>query len=215
MRNLQLRFLLSGIALVSIWMVTLGATANAAPVRFEQIQQVINARPGKAATGSFEQLRLVGGDEPVKPGTLVGDDDKTKNGDTPPTPQQTTVQDDGRVITQTTTEIVEDEACDCLQPPLPGKFPYALLGLGAVPLLFLIPHGKRTPTPAPPTTDSPTPTSPTPDSPTPPDTPPPTIPPTPEPVPEPMTILLFGSGLAGVGMAARKKLGRKEEQEIE
>lgn len=44
-------------------------------------------------------------------------------------------------------------------------------------------------------------------------TPTPTIPPPsqtpPAPVPEPMTILLFGSGLASIGMAARRKFGKK------
>lgn len=255
MRNLQFRFLLSSVALISIWTAALGTTANAAPVRFEQIRQIINARPGKAATGSFAQLRLIGDDLNQIAGK--GDDDKTKTGDTPPQ-TQTTQQDDGRVITQTTTEIVEDEACDCTAiPPPGGKFPYALLGLGALPLLFLIPRGSGTPsntpvltssntpiltgsqTPPPPTTATPTVTptttpsespitTPTPSptetttptttptaTPPPTTTPPSTVPPTPAPVPEPMTILLFGSGLASIGMAARKKLGKKEKQETE
>ncbi|MEO7659812.1 MAG: PEP-CTERM sorting domain-containing protein, partial [Pyrinomonadaceae bacterium] len=65
-----------------------------------------------------------------------------------------------------------------------------------------IPKGK-TPTPTPPATPTPPGMTPTPPPP-----PPPTPPPTPPtPVPEPMTILLFGTGLASIGMAARRKLG--------
>jgi hypothetical protein len=36
--------------------------------------------------------------------------------------------------------------------------------------------------------------------------------PPPEPVPEPMTILLFGTGLASIGLAARRKFGKKGEK---
>jgi hypothetical protein len=62
-----------------------------------------------------------------------------------------------------------------------------------------------TPTPTPPMR-TPTPTPPPPGTtPTPPG-PPPGTPPPPAPVPEPMTILLFGLGLAGVGFASRRFL---------
>ena len=45
-------------------------------------------------------------------------------------------------------------------------------------------------------------------------TPTPTVTPTPEePVPEPMTLLLFGTGLAGIGMAARRRFGKKNGEE--
>ena len=58
-----------------------------------------------------------------------------------------------------------------------------------------LPEGPPTPTPTPPGM-----------------TPPPSPP---VPVPEPMTILLFGSGLASVGLAARKRFGKKNVAENE
>lgn len=218
MRNLQLRFALSTVALFSILMMAM--TANAAPVRINQIVQIINAKPGTANSGGFAQLRLVNG-------TLIFTSDDDENGK--PKPSQ-----DDRVITETRSEIVEDEVCDCAPIDVPkAGFPkYALLGLAALPLLFLIPRDRDNPSPTPtPPSATPTPTPPgmTP-TPTPPGmtpTPSPTTTPTPnptpsvtptppEPVPEPMTLLLFGTGLASVGMAARKKFGKKKDaDEIE
>lgn len=203
MRNSNYRFMLSAVALYSI-MLTFSTTAvKAAPVQFNQVVQVINAKPGKASTGGFAQLRLVGDDL-----ILAGDDVAKPN--TPPT------QDD-RVITETRSEIVEEEVCDCLAIPVAGgSFPYWSLGFAALPLLFLIPpgdSGNPNDTPTPPTTPTGTPTP----TVTPTDSPTPTVTPTPptEPVPEPMTILLFGTGLASIGMAARRKFGRKDEEETE
>lgn len=185
MRKLNFKFILSVIALYSM---TFVATAKAAPVQINQVVQVVNAKPGKAATGGFAQLRLAG-DDPI-----ATDDDETKK--VAPQPQQ-----DDRVITESRTEIVEDDVCDCVAPPIVGGgFPYGWLALGAVPLLFLIPPGDdNPPNDNPPTDPTPTPT------------PPPTTP-TPTPTPEPMTILLFGTGLAGVGFAARRRFGKKEEE---
>lgn len=203
MRNLQYRLILSAVTLGSI--LTASLPAVAAPVKLEQIRQIINARPGKAGTAAFSQLRLMSDD------TITSDDKKTgddKGKAAAPRPQ------DDRVITTTTSEIVQDEVCDCVSPDIVSQgFPkFALLGLGAVPLLFLIPREDRTSTvtPTPPTTETPTETA------TPTVTPtlvPPTTPP--EPVPEPMTILLFGTGLASIGMAARKKLGKKDKDKEE
>lgn len=213
MNNIRFRLILSAVCLVSIMMSAI--KSNAAPVQFNQVFQVINASPGKAATGGFAQLRLADENSVV---IKDGDDKKTA----PP-------QQDERVITETRAEIMENDVCDCESPYIATRrFPYALLGLGAIPFLFLIPRKKRTPTPTPtpPTTETPTPettptpgttptpvttptpgTTPTPDT-TP--TPPMTTPTPPEPVPEPMTILLFGSGLASIGLAARRKLGKKD-----
>ncbi|HQU82546.1 MAG TPA: PEP-CTERM sorting domain-containing protein [Pyrinomonadaceae bacterium] len=200
MRNTNLRFFLSAVSLASIWLAFV-SSVEAAPVQFNQVVQVINAKPGKANTGSFSNLRLA--DDPIV--STNGDDDTPK-------PQ------DDRVITETKVEIVEDDVCECNEPYIEtrGGFPkWTLLGLGAIPLVFLVKNGDDpTPTPTTPTTPTATPTT-TPTTtptatPTPPITPTPTPP---EPVPEPITILLFGTGLAGVGLAARKKFGKKENKE--
>jgi hypothetical protein len=216
MKNTKLRTILSSIGLITF--LSAAVPLNAAPIRFNQVVQVVNAKPGKANIGSFAQLRLA--DEPV---VAKSDDGKAVPSATPP--------QDGRVIYTTTTEIVEDDACDCPTiVPGGGGFPkWALLGLAAVPLLFLIPNDDDpTPTPTPtstlPPTETPTLTpppsqTPPPETPTP--TPPPTetptptppMSPTPEPVPEPMTILLFGTGLASVGIAARKRLRKNAKSE--
>ncbi|MEK7723649.1 MAG: PEP-CTERM sorting domain-containing protein [Acidobacteriota bacterium] len=204
MKNTKLKITLSIICLFAFsWSVM------AAPVRINQVIQSVNAKPGKAKTGGFAQLQLASDD------TITSDDDKD-------IPQQ-----DKRVIITKTTEITEAEECDCIVPPEPpGKFPkWALLGLAAIPVAIILlnrdkdptptptPTGTPTGTPTPTPTNTPTPT-PTPTA-TPTPTPTPTMTPTPEPVPEPMTILLFGTGLAGIGVAARRRLRKKADKENE
>lgn len=190
MRNFNLRNFFSAVALISLLAAT---TVNAAPVRFDQVVQVVNAKPGKAKTGNFSQLRLAN-DPPTAKGNE--NDPPTSNDPIPaPTPPQ-----DDRVIVETTYDVVEEEVCDCEDIPIVagGGFPYwTLLPLAAVPFFFIPPGDDDSPTPTPTTTPTMTPTV----TPTP-----------PEPVPEPMTILLFGTGLAGIGMAARRRFGKKGEE---
>lgn len=218
MKNTKLRIFISGVCLFTIWLTAINTAA--APVRFSQVVQVIDAKPGRASTGGFANL-LLADDNLVAASTTDDKDDKKVA-----VPKQ---QD--RVITETRTEIVEEDSCDCDQPIIAkGGFPFWVLPLGLVPLIFLIPDDdpKKTPTPTPTTTPTTTPTgtptttpTPTPtETPTPtptmtPTPPPetPTVTPTPEPVPEPVTILLFGTGLAGIGVAARKRFRRRENEE--
>ena len=205
MKNTKLQIVLSVITLMAFTL-----TANvvkAAPVRINQVIQVVDAKPGKAKNGGFTQLRLA--DENLV-ASADSDDDKTA-------PQ------DKRVITTQVTEITDDEMCDCITEPETGrKFPkWALLGLAAIPVAVVLLNRKDetpTPTPSPTGTNTPGPTStPTPSTPTPTPTATPTstptITPTPEPVPEPMTILLFGTGLAGIGVTARRRLRKNEKAE--
>ena len=209
MRNFKFRFFLAAFSLMSVLILTF--SANAAPVKFNQVVQVVNVKPGNAKTGAFAQLRLA--NDSILFGNNDGDgDDETK------TPQQ-----DDRVITEIKTDVVEDEVCDCVDDVVKKRsFPkWALLGLAAIPIIFIVTRDKdKTPTPTSTTTPTTTPTPPT-MTPTPTVTPTPTCTPTitptppPEPVPEPMTILLFGTGLAGVGMAARRKFGKKDTDKTE
>jgi hypothetical protein len=198
MKNINIKFVLSAICLASFLP---GLTkVNAAPVQFNEVIQFVSAKPGKASTGSFSQLSFATDDT----GDVVSQDDDDKK---------------KRVITTTSTDIVQDqENCDCVEEDVITKkrgFPYwALLGLAAIPIaIILIKRKKDTPTPTVtpsiPITQTPTVTPSITVTPT-----PPTVTPTPpEPVPEPMTILLFGTGLAGIGMAARKRFGKKENKE--
>lgn len=210
MRNLRIRVLLSALCVVSVMAAV--ARVDAGPVRYDQVLQVVNARPDKAATVSFVRLAVADDYSFLVSGDDDGDDDKKKQ------PDQVRPQD-GRVITETRTEIVTDEVCDCEEEVVTKRgFPkWALLGLAAIPIAFIVIKRKKdtpTPTETPTPSMTPTPTPSTTPTPTPSKTPTPTpsvtpTPTPPEPIPEPVTILLFGTGLASIGLAARRRFGKK------
>lgn len=200
-------------AFISIFLFAVAAAAG--PVKFEQVVQIIDAKPGKSATSKFATLRVATTNDPVKKtGDNDGDKDKgdkdkksKKDGDQPKseTAETTeTIQQDKRVITTTTVEIAEAEECFCEEAiiEVAGGFPkWPLFGLAAVPLAFVDYGDDKSPTPTPttpPNTATPTPTTPT---------------PTQTPVPEPMTLILFGTGLTGVGFAARRRFGKKNKSD--
>ncbi len=203
MNNSNFRVLLSAVCIVSI--LAAFTKINAGPVRFDQVVQIVNARPGKASTGSFSRLRVAGDHSFV----LADDDDDNKK---KPSSSQPVGPQDDRMITESKSDITEDPNCNCdMPPPHERCFPkWALLGLLAIPVIFIVKRNnddnKRS-TPTPPNM------TPTPPDMTPTPTPPHMTPtPPPEAVPEPMTILLFGTGLASVGLAARRRFGKKGER---
>jgi hypothetical protein len=210
MKNINFRALLSAVCVVSV--LAGFSKVSAGPVRFEQVVQIVNARPGKAETATFSRLR-VAGDYTFLFSPDDDEDDKTK--------KSVPVQDD-RVITETRTDIVADDVCDCEQEEKGRGFPkWALLGLAAIPIVFLLLHDDDDDTPTPTATKTPTgsptktPTGTPTGTTTPTATPTPNMTPSPtppEPVPEPMTLLLFGTGLASIGLAARRKFGKKGDR---
>lgn len=200
MDKLNIKTLLAAICLASLFAAV--TRIEAGPIKFDQLVQVVNANPTRSASGTFARLQVVSSFDDLFVKGDGDDDDKDKKKKT----------QDTRVITETRTDIVTDEDCNCEQVEVARSFPkWALLGLAAIPIAFiLIRHKKDTPTPTSsiPQTPTPTPTTPTPTPETPTPTPPVTPTP-PQPVPEPITILLFGTGLASVGLAARKRFGKK------
>src|SRR5436190_9430005 len=133
MKNINLRVSLAAICVASI----LGAFTKsvfAEPIRFDQVVQIVDARPAKVQSGAVSTLVVANGYN----NPLLADADNNN-------------QQDDRVITTTKSDIVKDEDCDCIPPPIAHRgFPYwALLGLAAIPIAFIIIHHHESPTPSP------------------------------------------------------------------
>lgn len=215
MKTLKIKLIFSAFIITSLMLVA--ATVNAAPVKFKQVVQIVNAEPGKAGTSNFTKLQVAKNDPVIKAkvGDGDGDGDKDKKGkkegdkksetdkaNETEASTETAIQDD-RVITKTSVEISQAEECFCEEEftAVSSGFPkLALLGLGGIPLFF-IPNDDKSPSPPSFQSPSPSPSMETP-SPSP-------------PVPEPMTLLLFGTGLTGVGIAARRRFGKKKGDDSE
>jgi hypothetical protein len=134
MNNFKVKGLLSTIVMAAI---LVGFTRiDASPIRFDQVTQIVNAKPGKAETSMFARIRVAGDYSAI---LISGDDDdKTKRSQ----PQ------DARVITETKSEIVEDDVCDVTQAVAERSFPkWWLLGLAAIPIGFIIIRHRESPTP--------------------------------------------------------------------
>jgi hypothetical protein len=91
MEKLNLKFIAVVVILFSIMTATI---ANAAPVKFQQVTQVVNVKPGKANNGNFSHLRLTG-DGIISNDPNDNDEDKKKSSTASP-------QQDDRFITETT-----------------------------------------------------------------------------------------------------------------
>jgi len=117
-------------------------SANAAPILFFQFAQAGDIKPYEDSSGCYEKCQ-VSNDLPSTADTVGNDLSAAINivsDDLPVAPddKKTIVPQDGRVITETKVEIVEDDACECASVIIAGGgFPFAYLALPLPALLFV------------------------------------------------------------------------------
>src|SRR4051794_10052966 len=101
MKNIKLRGFLTSVCLSAL--LACFTNVSAGPVKFNEVLQIVNAKPGQAASSTFARIRVASDYSAF----LVGDDDDDKKKPNSPQTQ------DGRVITETKSEMVEEDVCDC------------------------------------------------------------------------------------------------------
>lgn len=117
-----------------------------------------------------------------------------------PAPADPTLSQSGGQVQSVDLGDVTGTVCDCGEIPVPeairraGGFPWWVLG--GIPLVCVSGICAGGDDDTPPTTPNPTPT-----------------PPINTPVPEPMSLFLFGAGLLAAGAGARRRYGRRQDEE--
>lgn len=189
------------IAVILIVLLGSGAPAQAGPVTFTEVIQVINGLQNPAdlrlsGNTHSESTSLIGVYDQAQSGAKGGADSSTSKGDASLLAGVSV----GAPDTQSGVEVViqgevDGTVCDCGEIWVTGGFPrWPLLFLAGIPLIFIDGDDEILP-PLPPSTPEEPRSEPT---------------PTPTPTPEPTSLLLFGTGLVAFGAGLRRRYARSK-----